>query len=217
MSLLTTDTPLGRPGFSLSADQIATVVDLVCQGAYEARANIAPGMLEVPTTRIVRKQMRRVKKALGLTNLQIVGEHELDDMTTSAPDIAGRIDIILQFMHQFGDEDAYIAVECKRVRAGDSALNRAYVTMGVDRFVTGQYAAGHAWGFMLGYVIGLPVDDIVAYVDDRIRNSYGDRATLDTLTPHCHALAVCENELVQAGSHPIRLKHVFVDMLIAAP
>lgn len=216
MPLLTPDIPYGSPAFALSDDQIATVLDLVCRGADEARADVTPGMFEVPTTMIVRKAIRRVKKALGFTNLQIRGEHELEDMATTDPSILGRIDITLQFLHQFGDEDAYVAVECKRVRAGDATLNGRYVTEGVDRFVTGQYAAGHEWGFMLGYVLGIPVDDVLSFIDARLRRAYGEPAALVPETPHSASLAVLQNAVVQNGHHTVRLKHVFVDMLAAA-
>lgn len=215
MPLLTPDVPYGSPAFALSGDQIATVLDLVCRGADEARGHVSAGMLEVPTTMVVRKAMRRVKKDLGITNLQIRGEHELEDMSTSDPAILGRIDITLQFLHQFGNEDAYVAVECKRVRSGDATLNGSYVAQGVDRFVTGQYATGHEWGFMLGYVVKLPVKDILDSIDTRLRKAYGEQAALAPVDPHPTALAVLENSLVQGADHTIRLKHVFVDMLPA--
>ena len=125
MPLLTSDVPFGQPAFALSIDQIATVLDLVCRGAREAQGAIEPGMLEVPTTMIVRKAMRRAKKTLALTNLEIRGEHELENMATTDAAILGRIDITLKFLHQFGDEDAYVAIECKRVGAGLSNLNAA--------------------------------------------------------------------------------------------
>jgi hypothetical protein len=173
-------------------------------------------MLEVPITRVVRKGIRRVKKALGFTNLQIRGEHELEDMSTADPTILGRIDITMQFLHQFGDEDAYVAVECKRVSAGDTALNGSYVAQGVNRFVTGQYGAGHEWGFMLGYVLKLPVEDVVSFIDTRLRNTYGDLAGLIPNMPHSSALAVLENSVIQNGHHNMRLKHLFIDMLAAA-
>lgn len=212
MSLLTPDVPFGQPAFALSGDQIATVLDLVCRGADKARADVTPGMLEVPTTIVVRKAMRRIKKALSLTNLQVRGEHELEDMATTDPTILGRIDITLQFLHQFGNEDAYVAIECKRVGATQSSLNASYVSKGVDRFVTGQYAAGHEWGFMLGYVLALPVEDVVKAVDDRIRKTYGEIAKLSPDAAHALSLAVLEGALTQNGGHAIRLKHIFVDM-----
>ncbi|MGP9821230.1 hypothetical protein ACTZWW_14540 [Salinarimonas sp. NSM] len=215
MPLLTPDLPFGQPAFELSDDQIATVLDLLCRGCDEARPHLTPGMLEVPMTIVVRKAMRRVKKSLGLTNLQIRGEHELEDMANSDPTILGRIDITLQFLHQFGEEDAYVAVECKRVQAGDSSLNGRYVTNGVERFASGKYAAGHDWGFMLGYVLALPASTIVDAVDASIRKAYGEAAGLAAEAANTLALAVLEGALVQNG-HNIRLKHVFVDMAPAA-
>lgn len=216
MSLLTPDVPFGQPAFALSDDQIATVLDLVCRSAQEAQGDITPGMLEVPTTMVVRKAMRRMKKILALTNLEIRGEHELEDMATTDATILGRIDITLKFMHQFGDEDAYVAIECKRVGASLSTLNSSYVSNGVDRFVTGQYAAGHEWGFMLGYVLALPVEDVVKTINDRLRKTYGEAAKLTPEAVHSLSLAILEGALSQKGGHAIRLKHIFVDMTLAA-
>ena len=216
MSLLTPDVPFGQPAFALSADQIATVLDLVCRGVQEGQTDIKSGMAEVPTTMIVRKAMRRVKKTLALTNLEIRGEHELEDMATTDAAILGRIDITLKFLHQFGNEDAYVAIECKRVGAGLSGLNASYVSSGVDRFVTGKYAAGHEWGFMLGYVLALPVEGVIKSIDDHLRKAYGETAKLTTGAAHSLSLAILEGALSQKGGHPIRMKHIFVNMTPAA-
>jgi hypothetical protein len=216
MSFFAPDTPYGAPAFGLSDDQLATVINLICRGVEEGRAAVTPGMLEVPATQVIRKAMKRVKRDLGLTNLQVMGELELDDMATDGPGILGRIDIILQFMHQFGDETAYVAIECKRVDAGDGSLNSRYVTDGVDRFATGKYAAGHQWGFMLGYVLSLPAQSIIDHIDARIRQAYGEDTGLVALDPHPLALAVLENRLLQSGQNPIRLKHILVDLTAAS-
>ncbi|MCK4132592.1 hypothetical protein QN078_08830 [Ralstonia nicotianae] len=212
------DAPIGRPSFEISEDEIATVVDLLCRSAAEAQALVTSGMLEVPITLHVRKVARRIKKQLGLTSLEIGGEFEVLDLSTDDPEVLGRIDIILRFLHQFGDEDAYLAVECKRVAHGDAALNRRYVTQGVDRFVTGQYAAGHHWGMMLGYVLKLPAASVVTNIDDRIRSAYGDEAKLTVLDAHPLSLAMHAGKLEQGSQgHVIRLLHIFVGMTTAAP
>ena len=118
---------------------------------------------------------------------------------------------------EFGDEEAYLGVECKRVAHGDSSLNQRYVTQGVDRFVTGQYAAGHHWGVMLGYVLKLPSASLVDGIDDRIRKTYGDAAKLDITEAHSQSLAMRTGILPQGSSgHVIRLVHAFVDMTTAA-
>jgi hypothetical protein len=214
---LSHDMPIGRPSFELSEDQLATVVDLLCLSATEARQSVTPGMLEVPITIQVRKAMLRVKKQLGLTNLQIGGEFELLDPNSGDSNVRGRIDVILQFLHQFGDEEAYLAVECKRVAANDSSLNRSYVTRGVDRFVTGQYAQGHHWGMMLGYVLKLPMSPLLDEINTRIASTYGETATLDVVSAHPESLSMHTGVLSQGTTgHVIRLLHIFVDMTAAA-
>lgn len=214
---LSSDAPVGQPSFELSDDQIATVTDLLCRGAAEARALVTVGMLEVPITNLVKKAMRRLKKQLGLTNLEIGGEFELLDIGNDDPEVLGRIDIIFRFFHQFGDEDAYLGVECKRVAYGDSKLNQRYVTQGVSRFVTGQYAAGHHWGMMLGYVLKLPSAAMIANIDARIRQTYGEKAKLELIDVHPNSLSMHTGVLKQGGNgHVIRLVHIFVDMTSAS-
>lgn len=174
-------------------------------------------MLEVPITIHVKKAMRRLKKELGLSNLEITGEFELLDLSNDDPEVLGRIDIILRFLHQFGDEEAYLGVECKRVGNGESALNQRYVTRGVDRFVTGQYATGHQFGMMLGYVLRLPSAALVKGIDTRLRATYGETAKLEDLDAHAEALSQHSGDLAQGtAGHVIRLMHLFVDTTPAA-
>ena len=207
------DSPIGRPSFGLSEDQIAIVVDLLCRGAFEARAHVSAGMLEVPITTHVKKAMRRLKQQLSLTNLEIVGEFELLNMSNDDPEVLGRIDITLKFLHQFGDEEAYVGVESKRVADGDSTLSQRYVAQGVARFASGKYAAGHQWGVMLGYVLKLPTAKLVAGIDARIRKAYGEAAKLEIADAHAQSLCMHTSALAQgSGGHVIRLVHIFVDM-----
>ena len=214
---LSPDLPVGRPSFALSEDELATVVDLLCQGVAAARSLLTPGMLEVSITLHVKKAMRRLKKELGLSNLEITGEFELLDLGNDDPEVLGRIDIVLRFLHQFGDEEAYLGVECKRVGAGESSLNQRYVTQGVNRFVTGQYGAGHYRGVMLGYVLKLPSAALVEGIEARIRATYGEDAKLVDIEPHTESLSMHEGNLAQGTSgHVIRLTHVFVDTTSAA-
>jgi hypothetical protein len=213
---LTPDLPIGRPSFKLSEDQLATVIDLLCTGTAEARRSVTPGMLEVPITARVRKAMVRVKKALDLTNLEIGGEFEILDPATTDSEIKGRIDITLKFLHQFGDEEAYLAVECKRVGPANVTLNRKYVTHGVHRFVTGQYSQGHLWGMMLGYVLEFPVLLVAEEINSRLGGTYGASAALEKIPAHSDALSMHVGALSQnPNGHVIRLMHIFVDMTAA--
>lgn len=213
---LSPDAPIGRPSFQLTDDQIATVTDLLCRGVLHARALVSTGMLEVPITLHVKKAMRRLKKGLSLSNLEIAGEFELLDLSNNDPEVLGRIDIVLRFLHQFGDEEAYLGVECKRVACGDSTLNQRYVSQGVERFVSGQYALGHSWGMMLGYVLKLPAAALVADINARILKAYGEPARLSRADVHPNSLAMQTNSLLQGSAHIIRLLHIFVDMTPAA-
>lgn len=205
----------GHPALALGWDQIESVVTLLCYASQDARAHLTPGMHEPQISRVVRKSLRRAKEVLGIAHVQIRGEVELDDMSNNDPSILGRIDITLEFRHQFSVEDAYVAVESKKVAARDTVLNGRYVTQGVDRFARGQYAKGHAWGFLLGYVIALPERDIVQYIDGLMCSTYGPQARLLPAVAHPLALAMFQSELSQGDQHTIRLMHIFVDMCTA--
>lgn len=214
---LSPDMPIGRPSFELSDDELATVIDLLCRGAAAARPFLTPGMLEVPITLLIKKAMRRLKKEFGLSNLEIMGEYEILDPDHDAAEVLGRIDIALRFLHQFGDEEAYLGVECKRVGAGENTLNQRYVTQGVHRFATGQYGLGHHRGLMFGYVLQLPCATLVDSINARICARYGTDSKLISLPPHEESLAIHEGNLAQGTSgHVIRLTHVFVDTTPAA-
>lgn len=67
------------------------------------------------------------------------------------------------------------------------------------------------------YVLALPVATITTAIDQRIQKAYGTGAALAPSASHLMALAVFENALAQASDHTIRLRHIFVDMLAAAP
>ena len=148
MSFGTVPRRYGAPAFHLSVDQVDTIVNLLCQGADCARSKLAPCMKEIRITRLIRKAMRRLKRRLGLTALEIHEEYLVD----TPEDGGGRIDIVIRFRHQFGHEDAYVAVECKRVEAGNSNLNGRYIREGLMNFVTGKYSEGHERAFMMGYL-----------------------------------------------------------------
>jgi hypothetical protein len=215
--MLGPDRAVGRPSLELSKDQVATAIDLICCGVEDARVFVTPGMLEVPITVMVRKSMRRLKSARGLTNMEIVGEHELLDVATTDQTILGRIDIVFRFAHQFGDETAYLGVECKRVAPGNATLNTRYVTEGVARFASGKYAQGHHLGVMLGYVVRLPMADLLDTIDTRLRSTYGDSAACNAEPVPRRAVGMMSNVLSQSpNDHRIRLLHIFVDLTVAS-
>lgn len=210
---LSSDTPIGTPSLELHQAQIDTATDLICQGAADARKGVSPEMKEVPISQLVVKSMLRLKRQLRLSNLQVTSEYELLDPETHAPGVKGRIDIIFQFAHQFGDEEAYLAVECKRVSPNHPKWSQRYVTDGVDRFATGQYAKNHYWGMMLGYVLHMPLGDLVDKISNRVHSMYGHSSKLSPSSAHPDSLCMRFGDLPQGSTgHKIRLVHIFVDM-----
>lgn len=213
----TNDLTLGKPHVVLSEDQVVTAIDLLCRGADEARQHLTPRMKEPQITRIVRHSVLRIKQKRRLAGIQILGEVELDDPSTPSGRIQGRLDLMIQFPTQFGDEGEYLAAECKLVAAGNATLNRRYVRKGVKRFAIGKYSKGHKWAIMLGYVLALPVDGVVADIHKRLVKDYGAEAGLRAaIAQPASALGVYDGDLEQGLSNKIRVKHVFVDMVPAS-
>jgi hypothetical protein len=71
---------------------------------------------------------------------------------------------------------------------------------------------------MLGYVLKLPLGDLIPGIDGRLCERYGDQAKLDDLASHPKAVALHTCTLSQGNlGHLIRVIHIFVDMTPAAP
>jgi hypothetical protein len=204
------NTPIGLPSLDLSDDELETVVALVCTGIEEARAVLSCDLLEVPLTHLLRKSMKRAKRHLGLTSIEIHGEYEVDDLAADGPEVVGRIDIIFKFLRQFGDENAYLAIECKRVGAGMKSLNKLYVVEGVSRFASGQYSAGHKWAMLLGFVLKGPVQDVVSNVDSYLLSIYGAEARLRHRATN--RTASMHDSSLRRGSSLLSLIHMFADI-----
>lgn len=91
----------------------------------------------------------------------------------------GKIDIGVVFDWE---RDRYLAYECKRLnvinKAGRSSLATAYVTEGMMRFMTEQYAEGLPVGCMLGYVL----DNDVAFARERVERAIAAHTPLRLTT-----------------------------------
>ena len=197
------------PPFKLQDAKVATVIELVCLGARSAKPR-RPHCLDEPciTTRIG-KAIRELKRSRGITNMEVYPEFNvLDEKRVKYV----RIDILFKFDHQVGYEDAYVAIEGKKVEAGNRTLNRNYVELGMKRFSESKYARGNEWGFMLGLVLQLPVEDIESDISRHVERRYGINARLlkDRNAPH-DALAMYDSVLPRMGGE-IKMKHIFVDM-----
>lgn len=82
----------------------------------------------------------------------------------------GRIDIAVLFDRE---RERYLAYECKRLNvigiSGRSSLATAYVTQGMMRFITEQYAEDLPLGCMLGYVMDGDIPFAVSRVEEAIK------------------------------------------------
>lgn len=163
-------------------------------------------MNEVNMSHLIAKSMRRLKRADCLTSVTILTEHEVLDI--DAPDalVKGRIDIVFRFVHD-ADEEAYLAVECKRVAADQRSLNISYVGSGVDRYATGQYSLGHAVAMMLGLILVPPLETIIRDINKAMQTRYGDAALLSEHMTN--RLAHIHQSALRQRGRPMQLIHIF--------
>lgn len=85
----------------------------------------------------------------------VIYQHEPFDLAPDGTKYSkGKIDIAVLFDW---DRERYLAYECKRLNvqsgSGRSSLATAYVTEGMMRFITEQYAKDLPLGCMIGYVM----------------------------------------------------------------
>lgn len=136
--------------------------------AWTAMAKPGPAELEVPITRRFKHVLKQVKDFNHLP-FRVERESVEDDPTTGEE--LGRIDIKL-LPAVSAREDVYFAFECKRLNVQDGANRRSlapeYVTEGMMRFITGQYAASMRHGGMVGYVLDGRADEAIRLVGNNI-------------------------------------------------
>jgi hypothetical protein len=130
----------------------------------------------------------------------------------------GRIDI--KFVPAVSArEEVYFAFECKRLNVAENGTRRTlapeYVTEGMMRFVTGQYASSVGDGGMIGYVLDGQCDDAIQLVEQNISS----RAAELRMTPPAGLAASSlrpKNGLIRETRHDVKqsrrfkLHHVFL-------
>jgi hypothetical protein len=113
------------------------------------------------------RQNRNARKLMFQIHIQYV------ELEQAAGEDVGRIDIA--FVALVPREDIYFCFECKRLNVTKNGSKRAYaaeyVTFGVIRFVTGQYAKAVRHGGMLGYVLDGDVDGAMRNVETNLRSN----------------------------------------------
>lgn len=128
--------------------------------------------LEVPITRRFKRDLKQAKDYRRIP-FRIEREPSEDDPVTGEE--LGRID--LRFIPvESALEEVYFAFECKRLysRVGGKweSLASKYVTEGVIRFVTGQYAARMRHGGMIGYILNGNITQAKSLVQGNLSSKY---------------------------------------------
>jgi hypothetical protein len=105
--------------------------------------------------------------------LDIRLQTEIPNNASDTDTPAGRIDLLVSCGH---GQEVYFAIEAKKLRvrspSGRMAFrgNSEYVTKGMMRFVTGQYAPKMEAGAMLGYVFDGEIHKARSSIDQSIQN-----------------------------------------------
>jgi hypothetical protein len=100
-------------------------------------------------TDVLRWNMSKAKSELSPEpQLRFEREPQSDDSDLDTP--LGLIDI--KILYTWNDE-TYLTMECKRITSTENSLALKYVRNGINRFASGKYSAGHAFGIITGYVI----------------------------------------------------------------
>jgi hypothetical protein len=192
------------------ADLLPRIFDLVIE-TWERFEKPAQNAEEPPTTRRFRSALKRAKSYKTLPFL-IMREDVEDDFETGEE--LGRKDIAFYPTHH---EEVYFAFECKRLNALVSGKTRAlaseYVTDGMMRYVTGQYARFMSQGGMIGYVLDGRCEHAIGLVSDNIRDR---QAELKMEAPGIFSGSNIrpDNPLIRETEHNLarafRLHHVFL-------
>lgn len=100
-------------------------------------------------TDVLRWKMAEAKNRLNPAP-QIRFEREAQSDEPELDNPLGLIDV--KVLYTWNDE-IYLTMECKRITSTENSLALKYVRNGVNRFASGKYGPGHAFGIMTGYVI----------------------------------------------------------------
>ena len=148
-------------------DLVPRLLDLIAD-TWSTFEKPSPSDREVPITR---RFKHALKQAKDLNRLPVRLEREPAEDDPETGEELGRID--LKFLPALSArEEVYLAFECKRLNAIVNGSRRSlvseYVTEGVMRFVTGQYARAVRHGGMLGYILSGDCDAAIRAIGDNI-------------------------------------------------
>ena len=130
---------------------VGDILDLVVL-TWNNMPCLSPNALEDPTTE---ELCRRLRESRSAGDLPLRIDTQLVELSADADSDQGRMDIV--FSPMIPTEAIYFCLECKRLNVRGPGRTRSYaseyVTYGMMRFVTSQYAGIVRHGGMLAYVL----------------------------------------------------------------
>jgi hypothetical protein len=193
---------------------IPRILDLVWE-TWRIFEKPTPDEREVPITRRFKRDLRQAKNYRRLP-VRIEREPAEDDPATGEE--LGRID--LKFCPaESALEEVYFAFECKRlyalVNGASRALTSEYISEGMSRFITGQYAVKMHHGGMIGYVLNKDTSQAKKQIE---KNLVEQSVLLRMQNPACLNPSsfrpsiedICETVHSLNANRQFRLHHVFL-------
>jgi hypothetical protein len=145
------------------------IFDLVTE-TWERFEKPASDALEPPITKGFRSALKRAKDYKVLP-FYVMREDVEDDFDTGEE--LGRKDLAFYPTGMSSREEVYFVFECKRLNVISKGkivtLASDYVTDGMTRFATGQYARFMSQGGMIGYVLDGRCEHSMRLVENNIR------------------------------------------------
>ncbi len=188
---------------------------------WEPFTKPGPSDLEVPITQRFKHSLKQAK---DFQRLPVRIEREPAEDNPQTGQELGRID--LKFLPAVSArEEVYFAFECKRLNVSANGTRRTlaaeYVTQGMMRFVTGQYASSVHNGGMIGYVLDGNGDEAITSVDQNVQARRTElkmaaAAGLEPSTVHPNNRLVRETDHFRAARPTFRLHHIFLECGLAA-
>jgi hypothetical protein len=189
------------------------ILDLVTE-TWERFEKPQQDALEPAITKRFRSALKQAKDYKGLPFF-IMREDVEDDF--EAGEEVGRKDLAFYPTGGSSREEVYFAFECKRLNAlvggRVRALASEYVTEGMARFVTGQYARFMGQGGMIGYVLDSQCERAIGLVENNIRIRHSE-LRMDPPGVLAESSLWPENPLIRQSEHKLprlfRMHHIFL-------
>jgi hypothetical protein len=184
--------------------------------AWESLPPIAPDEKEDTITNVLCRALRQNRDARELPFQIHTQQVELGSALGTE---MGRLDIV--FNPPIPREEIYFCLEGKRLNVASNGTTRAYaaeyVSLGMMRFVTGQYSRAVRHGGMIGYVLDRDIRRAIANVEANVRSQHsalcmsppGNLLDSEHLKPDARARE--SHHLRAHDKSSFRLHHLFME------